>query len=165
MTIQGGGDLEFIKPILPDDDAPLGDHRKNFSALNVRNPRRGYHYYYCAANSSSVLNFMNQGWEVVQADDQEQFGAELPSDIGLPLDGVRAFHDVLLVRIPLEKYREYKVERSERRRASLEANYLAFKQTERERMDQLQPHQRPQGKSLFYHRDGHGTQEEDTPAR
>tara|TARA_Y100000310_G_scaffold344025_1_gene454598 strand:- start:2889 stop:3386 length:498 start_codon:yes stop_codon:yes gene_type:complete len=165
MTIQGGGQLEFIKPYLPDDESALGDHKGNFEALNVRNPQRGYHYYYIRAEASSVLRFMNQGWQIVQADDPEQFGADLPDNIGLPLDGVRAYHDVLLARLPLEKYREYKADRADRRRASLEANYLAFKQTERERMDQLHPHQRPQGRDLFYHRAQHSTQEEDTPTR
>lgn len=165
MAIQSGGDLQWIRPILPDDDAPLGAHRGNFEALNVRNAQRGFHYYYPRKDPSQILRFLNMGWEVVTKDHPESYGAELPPDIGLPLDGVQAFHDVVLMRIPKDQYRAYKAERIERRRAALEANYIAFKNKERERLQGLAPHQRPQGRDLYYQGPGHGTHVEDIPSR
>lgn len=165
MTIQGGRPLRFIRPNLPDDEETLGCHRGSFEALNVRNPQRGVRYFYQRKDPSCILRSLNKGAKVVTSDDPEGWGADLPESVGLQLDGVHAFHDVVLMKIPLDKYRQLKAERLERRRAALEANYLAFKERERERLQSLHYHQRPDGRELYYKHSSHGVQIEDIPNR
>jgi hypothetical protein len=123
MGTGGGSDRAWLKPFEPrkprswDEEDVIGTHRMGSEALNVRNPQPGYRYTYIRRDPSSVQRFMNQGWRVVKADDPEQWGAELPDDVQKELDGVRAFKDVMLVKIDDEGYRV--IQEDKQRRAQV----------------------------------------------
>ncbi len=163
MPIQSGEDLEWIKPHLPDDDAPLGYHQGNFMALNVRNAQPDMHYYWVARQPSQILKFLNMGYTVVQGDDPEEFGADLPEGIGLPQDGAAAYHDIILMKTPMDNYRQYKQDRIDRRQAAVQASEHAYMNKGREREAQYEPHQRPVGRDLYYARPNHETRQDDQP--
>jgi hypothetical protein len=122
MALTGGGDREWIRAVDPDQSERRGTHRGKFEALNVSNPRAGFIYYYERRKPSDVLRRMNEGWEVVKGTDQEDWGAELPDDIGQELDGVKAYGDVILMRIPEDRYRKIEEQRKLLRMASRGGN-------------------------------------------
>jgi hypothetical protein len=138
--MQTGCPREWLRPVEPSDQANrrlLGCHRGRHTALNVRNPKRGYHYYYCSTDESAVQRFLNDGWEVPQAGDPEKWGAKLPAHVQQQLDGRRAFQDVMLIRIPIPLYRERQREAQELTHAMREGVENDFFDKGREREAEL----------------------------
>ena len=110
--IQGGEDNSWFRPLNPGDKI-LGAHRGNHSALNIKNPQPGYHYYYIRRHPSDVQRFMNAGWEFLGDEHEEDWGAKLPDHVQAQLDSVRAYQDVMPVRIRIEKYAEIQRQKQE----------------------------------------------------
>lgn len=136
MAMQPGAPLKWCKPTNPHKSESLGNHKGDFEALNIKNPQPGMHYFWAKKTASSVRRFMRYGFEVVQAEDPEEFGARLPEKVGALLDGATAYSDVVLMRIPLERYRQFRNQRKQlveaKREASTQAYLAAGKERERE---------------------------------
>lgn len=124
MSLQGGAPNEWLRPHDPDPDRNvIGSHRGSSEALNVRNPKEGFHYFYVRRNPNQVQRFLGDGWELVTSEDQEAWGidvGDMPESVQSELDGLRAFKDVVLMRIPEENYRVI----AERKRQLAEAARL-----------------------------------------
>jgi hypothetical protein len=161
MPMQPGAPLEWCEPVDPGSDV-LGDHRGNTEALNIRNARPGFHYYYGLNNPNQALRLLEQGFELVGADDPEQFGAQFPEAVGTPLDGLRAFNDVVLMRIPLDKYRLLRAERAENARAAREAPTQAFLSRGQE-MNRILGSKAPKDGDSYYKIPGHGNDTQESP--
>lgn len=123
--IEGGDDLRSLRPPDPSDWAvqydpygpgsTIGNHRGSYEALNVGNPRPNARYYWAtddSRNQSEILRKLNSGWEIVQNDDPELFGAKrLPEGVQKWTGGPRAFQDVILMRINQSEYDRQQAER------------------------------------------------------
>jgi len=154
MALQGGGSLEWTRPIDPSDDV-VGCHRGNHEALNIRNAQPGFQYYYVRATPSKVLQFQNRGWEVLTSDHPERWGAELPDIIQQQLGSVRAYQDVIPVRIPLEIYRRNRAMQDALARASREGPSEAYLEKSASRERQLAG--RTGNRPVYFSRGDHGT--------
>lgn len=150
--IQGGGDLSWTKPVSPADEV-VGAHRGHHAALNIKNPQPGFRYYYERRDANKVLVKKNEGWEVVQANSPERWGDNLPEDVQKELDGVRAYQDVILLRIPEEKYRQNREHLRELAEASRRGSDREYLDKSREREHQLGVTDR----EVYYARATHGT--------
>lgn len=106
-VISGGANRFDLRPVRHSQDY-MGNHKAHFMAMNICNPKPGYHYYYqtTGRGGGNILRYQQLGYEMVKSTDQERWGAELPPEIAREVDTVKAFGDVVLMRIPVEKYRE-----------------------------------------------------------
>jgi hypothetical protein len=144
MSVGGGSDRSWLKP------------RQSSEALNVRNPQPGFHYYYCRRDPSSVQRKLNQKWQVVTSDMPEKWGAELPDNIQQELDGVRAFKDVMLLRIKDEDYRLIQEEKQRRAAVARDGATEEYLEKGRQRAAQL-GNLAPED-DLYYKKGYHGSQ-------
>lgn len=154
MGLQGGGSLEWTRPIHSGDEE-VGCHRGDHAALNIRNAQPGFQYYYVRAHPSKILQFQNRGWEVLTSEHPERWGAELPAMIQAQLGTVRAYQDVIPVRIPLERYRRNRAMQEALAKASREGPSEAYleKSAGRERQLAGATGNRP----VYFSRGDHGT--------
>ena len=124
--IEGGHDRSWLRPHDVVLDQIAGTHRGNSEALNVGNPQPGWHYYYARRDNSFVQRYLNNGWRPVTATDPETWGVSHHEDIP-ELDGLVAFKDVILLKIPEEQWRalqERKAELTRRDMTGPEEEYL-----------------------------------------
>jgi hypothetical protein len=103
---------DWMRPYSDTDDGygerTLGCHVGNTEALNVRNPQPGMHYYHApAAKRGTLRGLINKGYEVVPPESPELVGESRDPRFGGALDSSQAFGDVILTRIPIEKYRQF----------------------------------------------------------
>lgn len=130
MSLRAGTPRAWLRPTDPAAQHRLGargDHRGPHAALNVKNARPGYTYYYEANKPSKIQSKLNDGWEFVRQEDPEQWGADLPADVQQSLDTARPYKDVILLRIPNHKYAEIqrrKLEDAKFARTGAERSYL-----------------------------------------
>lgn len=134
-------------------DYYIGDFPSGYEALNVRNPRPGCHYYHAINpekdGGSNLLHMMNKyGGEVVKNDDPEMTGIGQ----GAMNNGtIRAFGDVVAVRMSQDKYDEVKRREFAERMQTLEGVVNQYKEADPGYM----------GKPTRFVRDSHGQQIED----
>ena len=155
MSIEGGGDRKDLRPQEPNNPKVKGSHRGPFEALNVRNPQPDYHYYYERRKPGNVLKRLNEGWEVVQDSDPEQWGADMPPEVGKMLDGVKAFGDVILMRMRGDKFREFRAQREALAKAARDGSTSDYLSKGHQRAQQLGS-SRPK-KDLYFQGSDHGT--------
>ena len=117
MAISGGGSREELIPLKLDDET-YGTHRGPAAGLNVSNLRPNLHVYWEAADESKIRWRMNEGWHVIPPDAPERSGLEQDPNFGHALDTVQRRQDVVLMGIPLDKYRERKKEQAAQRQAN-----------------------------------------------
>ncbi len=123
MALSGGGDRRLLRPV-EHNEGVRGSHRGDSEALNVKNAQPGFHYRYDPERR--LRKRINEGYEIV-TDGPESWGADLPAGVAKQLDNIRAFKDVILLRIPIEKYREKRKKLREKAtlaREGVEASYL-----------------------------------------
>ena len=117
MSAQGGGNRMHLKPMPSDPAERIGSHMGTTECLNITNPQPGFHYYHARRDASSIQRKLNEGWRPVTGEDPESWGVDLTTLDGtkIPeLDGLRAFQDVILVKIPEDKYAALQVEKERR---------------------------------------------------
>jgi len=59
------------------DTEVMGCHKGNFAGLNIANPQPDTHYIWATNNRREILHYQMEGFEVVQADDQETAAIDL----------------------------------------------------------------------------------------
>lgn len=161
MSIQPGADHSWTRPIDPHEDEVLGCHRGVSEGLNIRNPQPGFHYYYIRAEPNMARRYINMGYEVVTSEYPEQPGIKaLPQAVQSMMDGERAFKDVMLVRIPVEIYREHQAEKRRRAEASLRSASDAF-QAKGERAAEALGRGAGKHENVYYQTRDHGSSVEE----
>jgi hypothetical protein len=106
--LDAGRNLEHLRPLGPDGTAfegAIGCHRGNSEDLNVSNPLPGFLYYWGLNTQSSLMKLFRIGFEVVPSDSPERAFSREPDFRSLGLDGIQTNKDVVLLRIPEERYR------------------------------------------------------------
>jgi len=154
MGVSGGGDRKDLRPHEPNRQKAKGTFRGSFEALNVRNAQPGFNYYYERRKPGEVLRRMNEGFEVVQAGDPEGWGADVPAAVGEMLDGVKAYGDLVLMRIREDKYRMMKEQKAALARAAIDGSTAEYLRKGHQRAQQL-GRSRPKD-DLYYKGPGHG---------
>jgi hypothetical protein len=127
--------------------------------MNVRNAQPGFVYYYERRKPGNVLKRMNEGWKPVGKADPEQWGAEMPAEVGEMLDGVKAFGDLVLMKIREDKYARIKAEKEARAKAARDGSAAEFLSKGHQRALQLGK-SRPKD-DLYFKGPGHGTLDEE----
>jgi hypothetical protein len=125
VSLHADPSLSDIRPLEIERDEMgnpirIGCHSGPGEALNVRNPKMGFSYYFCRNKHSEILRFLNRGWEMVQKGDQEDWGAALPAHIQSAIDTTKPFQDVILMRAPNEIVGKEQAERVEEARLARE---------------------------------------------
>ena len=159
-TVGGGSNREWLRPLVPrkndyGEEDVIGTHRMGYEALNVRNPQPGFRYYYSRRDPSSVQRFMNKGYQVVTSGMAEKWGSDLPEDIQQELDGVRAFKDVMLMRISDKNYRVMQEEKLRIAKLARDGATQSYLDKGSEREAQLGVN--APADDLYYKRGRHGT--------
>ena len=142
MSIHIQGDRAWFEPMNPkrhnpDGSYTIGCHQGPTYHLNIRNPKPGFVYYYEANRPNAVQRKLTQGWEFVRPSDPEQWGAEIPEDVQQELGGIRLNKDVVLMRIPEERYAVLTAERDQQAalaRGGSAEEYLARGRDAQERL-------------------------------
>lgn len=119
---EGGKNMNWLRPVERRPENTIGTHTGRHEALNVRNPQPGYRYYYPRRGASEIQAKLNQGWRMVRKEDPESWGIDLRDISGetLPeMDGLMAYQDVVLMKIPEEKYRILQEEKQMRNKVML----------------------------------------------
>ncbi len=161
MTMQRGAPLSWTKPVEPGNRERLGNHRGPNEALNVIGAVPGFHYYYEARKGSNVLRRVSQGYEVVTAEMPERFGAHLPDPVSKQLDGITAFSDVILMRIPIEKYKKIRAAQDQEARERFEASTSTYLDQGQDQTARL-GHRAPKGgNDVYFKRPDHGVEIKD----
>jgi len=155
-----GTPREWLRPLNHLGSDVLGSHRGQHEALNIRNAQPGFHYYWARRKASDVQRFLNAGWLVVGADpnDKEQYGADLLPRIQEGLDGTKPYQDVILLKIPVSKYKQILAQREADNKAAIGASSAAFEERGRELAISLGT---SDGRPIYaknIRRTGHGTQ-------
>ena len=128
MAIRGGGDRRELRP-LQTDAGVLGNHKGAYEALNIKNAQPDEHYKYVRLSDSAIQTALNLGYRFVMDDDPEDWGvskAEMPMRVQGALDSRKAFQDVVLMKIKLDKYVELRNEHDARSRAALDGAEAAY---------------------------------------
>jgi hypothetical protein len=78
----------------------------HFDAFEIRNRQPGYKYRFVNMNERNLSSKRRQGYEVVQDNDPEKLHItdSTPLKAGASIDTTRRFNDVVLMRIPNEKF-------------------------------------------------------------
>ncbi|PWT76640.1 MAG: hypothetical protein C5B60_03910 [Chloroflexi bacterium] len=88
-----------------------------FKPFEVKNPKDGFRYRFLNINERNIAQKQAMGYQIVGSTDEEQLviSESTPIKRGAQLDTTRRFSDVVLARIPEEKY-----QRIVRRNAALQ---------------------------------------------
>jgi hypothetical protein len=138
----------------PNTDEAIGTHRGNSEALNIRNPQPGFHYYYERSKPANILRRLNEKWEFVKDTDPEQWGAQLPPEVGQALDGLKAYGDVVLMRIHEDNYRVLRDQKALLAKASREGTTDDWTNKGHQQASKLGD--RAPSDDMYYARRGHG---------
>lgn len=157
--MQGGMKREWAKPYNPNagPGQPIGSHRGHMSALNIRNPRPGMHYAYAHRGDlyRGLTNEMRwKGFQPVARSSGVSIGADLPPEFGAPTDSLVTAGNLVLMEIPIERYRANQRDENARRAAAINGP------TDRlmDKNDQFRAQQGPSGGRInpFYMSPEHG---------
>jgi len=114
VSISIGQRQDIFKPLDQDGNFTrdaLGCHRGHMEVLNVRNPRPGFRYYYPRTDPSSMRRALRRGWQPCKLTDPERLGEEESPDlVGTGLDTSLQRQDIILCRMPEERYRAQRAE-------------------------------------------------------
>ena len=134
-----------------------GNHQEPHSALNVRNPDPGHVYYWARRHPGQVNRLVNLGYIVVdpQQGHTEKFGAELPPGAAAALGGYTPYKDVILMKIPVEKYAELKERQRANAEAALHSSDSAYLSRGLDVAEQLRT-ANPRGLPVYYAEPSHG---------
>lgn len=139
-----------------------GNHPEPHASLNVRNPQPGMVYYWARAKPGQVQRLMNLGYKVVNHEDgdTEKYGAELPPGVSAAaLGGYTPYQDVILMKIPVEKYAELKERQRADADAALHSSDSAYLSRGIEVGEQLRT-SNPRGIPVYYAEPSHGVKQE-----
>jgi len=138
-----------------------GNHPEPHSALNVRNPEPGYVYYWARRHPGQVNRLVNLGYLVVDAQQghTEKFGADLAPGAAAALGTYVPYKDVILMKIPVEKYAELKERQRADADAALHASDSAYLSRGLNIAEQLQS-TNPRGLPVYYADPSHGVKME-----
>ena len=155
MPLTQGDDLNWYEEYTPDDHT-IGHFRGDLESLNIENAQSGFHYYYCSSNENDLVRFINKGWTPVGPDDPESYGAKRLKRWNIPtsLGTERAYKDVVLMKIPIERYAELRAQDAAYRKELLSGVVTNFEERGEQRAREL--HRPPSGRSLYYARAEHG---------
>ena len=125
MALSGGKSRNDLRPHRPDGQHPDGINVRGWHsgasfALNVTDPVAGFRYYQCRRDHQTLIRFLNQGWKVVSSDSPELSGTSLPQEVTDALDGLQAFQDVVLIRIPEPLYAKINQRKEDKNKAALD---------------------------------------------
>lgn len=129
--MQGGNDAADWKPIQldPNDPSrPYGTHKGHMKGLNVQGIKPGYHVAYAHRGvqyAGFTQQMILQGYRPVQAESGTRCGIA-PGTYGAPQDSTVGFGNMMLMEIPVGKYRELKKEQEARRAAAADAPTAGF---------------------------------------
>lgn len=114
--MQGGTDRSWAKPFNPNPGPgqPHGSHRGHMSACNITNPRPGMHYAYAHRGEmyrGFTRQMILQGYKPVErSSGGPSTGSDLPPEFGSPQDNLVSVGNLVLMEIPLERYRTLEAE-------------------------------------------------------
>jgi hypothetical protein len=83
------------------------DKYGHFDAFEVQNKKKGFRYRFVNVNERNIAAKRRQGYEIVQSRDPEKIAMadNTPLKAGSSIDTTRRFNDVVLMRIPEEKFK------------------------------------------------------------
>lgn len=129
MALTAGFNRLDLKPLseLGDNKANVrGSHRGPAAGLNVHNPQPGFIYKWIRhprhdRSAAQYRRFINMGYEVVGPDSPERRAESENLNLSKlgGLDNYQTHGDVVLVRIPEDKYRELQEFREHQRKVAL----------------------------------------------
>ncbi len=153
MAIYAGEKQDLMRPQDQQGNytkGAVGCHKGHMEVLNVRNAKPGFRYYYPRTEPSSVRRALRQGWQPVSKTDPERMGEEeAPDLVAAGLDTTLTRNDIVLCRMPEERYREWRAQidrRSEGTRGDSAAEYL----------EKGRPLQEAYGNDVYFKATGHG---------
>lgn len=155
MPLSQGDDLSWYEEYAP-DDYTIGHFRGAMASLNISNADPNMKYYYASNNPNDIVRFLNQGWVPVGPEDPERYGAKRLDAWNIPaaLGTERAYQDVVLMKIPIDQYREIQRQKDEYRKGLLQGVTHDYEERGASRAREL--HRPPQGRSLYYSGSDHG---------
>lgn len=106
------------------------DKYGHFDAFEVTQKKAGFKYRFVNMNERNIATKMRQGYEIVKDNDPEQVALtdRTPLKAGSSIDTTRRFNDVVLMRIPLDKFaRIQAVHANIQKRSTLAAVEQQFK--------------------------------------
>jgi hypothetical protein len=152
--MQGGGyDRKWYEPLKPDGnreiDIPeetIGCHTGPYAGLNVANPQPGYEYTWQLNDHRQILLSRMRGGEVVTGSDPEfsVYSANIEDMDTTPLDSSQLYKELVLIRTPIEKVREQRLQEQQKAEAMARGSV-------RDYLDQVGPVEADYGR-----RDGRG---------
>lgn len=126
----GGYDRSQLIPLNPDGNTPsesgyrsVGPHKGLHEALNITNPKPGYHYMWVAKSRESLQRARNHGAVALKEGDEEVLAARERLDLEgveqhTELDSVYSpFSDLIPMRMPLRNLRRMREEQDKVRQA------------------------------------------------
>lgn len=157
MSVSGGGNRSWLKPLPPRRENVIGTHQGSSEAMNVSNPVPGMHYHHARRDASYIQRKLNEGWRPIPKDSPEGWGCNIGDMVDKfpELDGLRAFQDVILMRMPTEQYSRLQMEKQRR------ANVLRMGNTEEylDKGQQLAARTGNVGDDIYYVGKRHGYEE------
>jgi hypothetical protein len=125
---------KFQSSITPPDEPEVtvdeADKFGFFDPFEIENKRPGYRYRFINMNERNVASKMRQGYEIVKDNDPEKMAVtdNTPLKAGSSIDTTRRFNDVVLARIPEEKFKKIQaIQAKVRERRSIEGVANTFK--------------------------------------
>lgn len=154
MALQAGDNFAWYKPVDLGNTETIGNFVGDHEALNVSGAQADFHYYYQRNKPDAVIRFLNKGWSVVGDNDPEKFGdGRVSWKVQTSLGTERAYQDVILMKIPLSKYREQQEAHQAYNQSIMAEQGSRFVELGEERASELR--QRPSG-SLYFVGQNHG---------
>lgn len=157
MSLVPGDDLSWYDELtFSDDGDTIGHFRGDLESLNIENADPDFAYYYARNNPNDLVRFLNAGWAPVGPDDPESYGFKRVKgwNIQHRLGTEHAFQDVLLMKIPLDRYRKIQEEKQAEHREMLNGVVTSFRERGEERSRQL--YRPPNGRELYFAKVDHG---------
>jgi hypothetical protein len=158
MSLDVGDDFSWFKPVDLSGET-IGSYIGDHEALNLSGAQPGFHYYYQRNKTDAIIRYLNKGWSVVGPDDPEKFGSGRVSwKVQTTLGTDRAYQDVVLMKIPLELYRQQQETLKELNESAINDHGPRFTELGAERAQQLRS--KPKGMLYYMGRDHGQTIEE-----
>lgn len=157
MAVSGGGDRKWLRPLPPRRENIIGSHQGSTEALNISNPVPNFQYHHARRDPNYIQRKLNEGWRPIPSESQERWGADIGDmqEKFPELDGLKAFQDVIAMRMPNDKYSRLMEER--RRRATSLRTGATEEYEERGR--QLAERTGNVGETIYYVGEKHGYEE------